>query len=148
MKVPTSVEKHETLTKFAYLDLFKTDVVLIICEPESFLKEAQKFLSPDLGIRLKSMLPEKGDGRDTRQASCYPIRGGGSIIWCRPGEPASVIVHELGHALFYLMRDRTTPLTDATEEVYAYTLETLYRKFFEVKKSTAPRKKRRGRAKV
>jgi hypothetical protein len=120
-------------TTFASLDIFKCDVVLIICKPEHLLHAVSKFLSKERLEKFKKMLPEDMDS-PSREGSNYPIMGGGSIIWCSPTAKPSVLIHEIAHALFYALRASDVPFSSDTEEVYAYGMENLYKQFFEPKK--------------
>lgn len=130
------------ITKFASLDVFKCDVVLIVCDSKHLLRAATTFLSNERLDKFKSMLPEDIDN-PSREGSNYPIMGGGSIIWCKPGVRTSVLIHEIAHAVFFAMRASNVPFSSDTEEVYAYSIETLYREFLE--KVSTPTKKRRGK---
>lgn len=127
--------KDKITTHFASLDMFKCDVVLIICKPEHLVRAASKFLSKERLEEFKKMLPEDLLESKSREGSNYPIMGGGSIIWCSPDAKPHVLIHEIAHALFYALRASDVPFSQDTEEVYAYGLENLYKQFFEKKKN-------------
>lgn len=131
------------ITRLASLDIFKCDVVLIVCQPKHLEYAATKFLSKERLEKFKKMLPEDIDNQ-SREGSNYPIMGGGSIIWCKPGVKTSVLVHEIAHAVFYAMRASDVPFSSDTEEVYAYSIETLYRSFLERESPTPKKKVKKG----
>lgn len=126
-------KKQKATIRLANLEIFKCDVVLIICDHDELEKEAAKFLSPARLEKFKEMIPEYSA---SREGSNYPIMGGGSIIWCAHGVSVSVLVHEIAHAAFYALRAKDTPLSEDTEEVYAYTFESLYKQLVEKKLTT------------
>lgn len=52
-----------------------------------------------------------------------------ALVWC-PEEPTvKVAVHELTHCVYHILKQVEIPLTDDTEEVFAYMMEYLYAEF-------------------
>lgn len=58
-----------------------------------------------------------GDGV---QGQFIKLAGGGYAIWVKKKNDPASLIHEITHFVQYLFRDRRTPLTEDTEEIYAY----------------------------
>ena len=50
----------------------------------------------------------------------------GCVIWLHEEAWAGVVAHEVFHAVYCLLTSRQIPLTDETEEVYAYAINWLF----------------------
>jgi hypothetical protein len=105
--------------------LFDADIVLVVSNYEDFLGHANKMLQEDKKEALKSMVDDKGHD-DWCLATQFPFGGGGSIIWAHPSSKMGTIVHEIVHAAHHLLDRRSVPLSEDTEEVYAYLIERMF----------------------
>lgn len=135
------------ITRLCWMELFEINVLLIVCKWEHLIHAATKPLSPKKLAKLKDMVEKHGEQEST-QAIHFPMGGGSSVIWCRPEMKLHNLVHEITHAAHYLLKDRGTPLSEDTEEVYAYTVEHLFKELTKNpprEKISTPTKKRRGK---
>lgn len=127
------MKKRPIIRRHVYESLFNADIVLIVCEWEDFIEGARPMLVPD---KLKT-LEERSKGKLVdiwTLARQYPMDGGGSVIWARPNASVPTLVHEVVHAAHHLLADRATPLSEDTEETYAYLVERLYQGLLMTKK--------------
>jgi hypothetical protein len=63
------------------------------------------------------------------------IKSGGYAIWVKDIKDYKTLLHEIVHVVQYMYRDRRTPMTEDTEEVYAYSIQYIFFTIFnEIKK--------------
>jgi len=92
-------------------------------------KELDAFLLSEFQIRKDSEGPF--DGRFVEIFDDSGVELGGVIAlekWRGTPEDYSVLVHELFHAVSFFLRGRDIKLSSKTEEVYAYFLDSLFRR--------------------
>ena len=122
------MKKSKPIVRFVHCSLFNADVTLVVCQHEDFLKEAKKFLQKEKYESLEKMVEKRGKD-DSCLATQFPFEDGASIIWARPKLGFGTLVHEVVHAAHHLLECRDIPLSDDTEEVYAYLIEFLFNGF-------------------
>ncbi len=92
-------------------------IVLIGHTKEEVLKWIDKNVENDVKESAKGLINVESCTRG--RTAC--LSGGGSIIWIvKHNNP--VLVHELFHATAHLLRIKGIPLTQESEEAYAYLL--------------------------
>lgn len=104
---------------FAREKLFDADFITFRCPWDYFLQEAKKAISGADFKKLEEMVKKHGNRKSTR-ATQFPMDGGGSVIWLHPEAKLGTLVHEIVHASHHLLKCREVPLSEDTEEVYAY----------------------------
>lgn len=117
-------------TRYFHENLFNIDFVLVLCEWKEFLQEAKNIVSEDKFSSLKEMVEKHGEDVWC-QATQFPFGGGGSIIWSKPENELGTLVHEITHAVHHALKARSVPLSEDTEEVYAYMMESVFRGILE-----------------
>ncbi len=123
-------KKKKAIIRFVPVMLFNSEVVLVRCEWDQFLSTSKEFIDEDKFKKLEKMATEHGDEPSTL-ATQFPLGGGGSIIWAKPDVTLSTVVHESIHAAIELLKKRAIPLSEDTEEVYAYLIEFLFKSFID-----------------
>jgi len=73
----------------------------------------------------------KSEDFDSRATTFTSIDGKSPIIWMPNTNDVSVVNHELLHATISIMNWAGVPLSDDTEEVYAYELQYLSKHFYD-----------------
>ncbi len=124
--IETPSKSTALIEKYYHLDLFDTDFFVLIGDHkliEGWAKDSLK------GERLKELTDMLRDTEAHSRGRQYPMNGGGSIIWLKPGEEIRYLVHELSHAATHMFRDKGIPITSDTDELLAYTIERLYQRF-------------------
>jgi len=123
-----SMKKKENITvRYINEPVFKADITLVISKWEDFIKEIKNILVADKFKELEEMIKEKN--KDTGKwylATQFPFPGGGSVIWANENIDTGTLVHELVHTAHHLLDTRSVPLSEDTEEVYAYLIEFLF----------------------
>lgn len=130
-KVPMPSQPDALIEKYYDLDLFDVGFFLLIGEyrllkdwamnKEGLLPEAQKdFLE---------VLKESGESSYNHQGRQFPMSGGGSIIWVKPGMEIRILVHELVHAAMWMIHAKGIPISRENDEILAYIVERLYERF-------------------
>lgn len=114
------VEKHY------WLDLFDTDFFVLIGDHSLVKTWAEEVLK---GERLKELLDMIDDTDLVSRGRQYHMKGGGSVIWLKPGEHNKYLVHEVVHAAAWLFQAKGIPLSRENDEILAYTIERLYERF-------------------
>lgn len=122
------MKKKTTTIKCVYEDLFSADFVMILCEWKDLKKHIKEPLSKEHYEEMCKIIDEHGERKSTL-AVTFPQDGGGSIIWFNPKAGLGTYVHELTHASHHLLKKREIPLSDDTEEVYAYLIDFLFKAF-------------------
>lgn len=118
-------KKYEIIIRYVHENLFNADFVLVLSKWEHFIEGAKEFLSPEKLKALEKMVKERGDDKWCL-ATQFPFEGGGSIIWANPKATVGILVHEVVHAALHLLKKRATPLSEDTEETYAYLIQYLF----------------------
>lgn len=111
-------------------DIFKVDVVIAVDSTEA---DAVKWMKKNAHKRLHEQLAEKFKGWDEDcKGDCEGRMfetGGGFFVFIRSNESwvktFGTLVHEMTHVTHYLLRNRRMPLSEDTEETYAYLIEYL-----------------------
>ena len=125
VKIPRPTKKDALIEKFYREDLFDCDFLLLIGD-YSLLKDwAKGVLSGEKLNDFNRMCTEMSDVGRGRQ---FPMSGGGSIIWLKPGIDNRYLVHEVVHAATHLLRDKGIPVNSDTDELLAYLVERLYQR--------------------
>ena len=106
---------------------FDLDVKVLITDDIDF---AVKYVKENLDSTVKS------EDFDARAVTFGTIDGKSPIIWLPHETTVDVINHELLHATVSIMNWAGVPLTDSTEEVYAYELQYLSNQFYKQIKPT------------
>lgn len=101
---------------------FDLDVKVIITKDTSY---ALKYVREHLDSSAKS------EDFDSRATTFTSIDGKSPIIWMPNTNDVSVVNHELLHATISIMNWAGVPLSDDTEEVYAYELQYLSKHFYD-----------------
>lgn len=108
---------------FIPLEIFNSQVVVLIGHTQNEVldwikKNIDKPEHKSLALEAMTNIPNNVRGRTVL------LSGGGSIIWIIE-QKNSTIVHELFHSTYHILKNREIPLSEDTEEVYAYLLEYL-----------------------
>ena len=101
---------------------FDLDVKVIITRDTAY---ALKYVRYNLDSTVKSK------DFDSRATTFTSVDGKGPIIWMPDANDISIINHELLHATIDIMNWAGVPLCDNTEEVYAYELQYLSKRFYD-----------------
>lgn len=107
-----------------------TKYQLVTLPPSTFDIEVKVLITDDTAF-ARSYVMENLDSTvrtedfDTRATTFGTIDGKPPIIWFPYEAPIAIINHELFHATVNIMNWAGVPLTDSTEEVYAYELQYL-----------------------
>lgn len=107
-----------------------TKYQLVILPPSTFDIEVKVLITDDTAF-ARSYVMENLDSSvrtedfDSRATTFGTIDGKPPIIWFPYESPISVINHELFHATVNIMNWAGVPLTEDTEEAYAYELQYL-----------------------
>lgn len=113
-------------TKYQVITLkgttFDMDVTVLITDDTAF---AVKYVKENLDSSAK---PEHFNAR---AVTFVTVDGKPPIIWLPHNTPIEVVNHELLHATIDIMNWAGVPLTDSTEEVYAYELQYLSNEFYK-----------------
>lgn len=130
--IVTAKEKApELFAKYQVISLegstFDLDVTVLITDDTAF---AVNYVRENLDSTAKSQ------DFDARAVTFTTLDGKPPIIWMPYHTPVDVVNHELMHATADVMRWAGVPLTDTTEEVYAYELQYLSDQFFKQIKPT------------
>lgn len=116
--------------KACFVDVYKTDVILLVGEWSLVRKWASKNVKDD----KKTELLETIDAIDHVGNRCYGRtifvgKGGGCLIWIEKWKP-TVFVHEIAHAAHHIFESKSIPFSSDTDEPYAYMIECLYERLF------------------
>lgn len=121
-----SKKKEKLKVRCTHIGVWNADVCLAVGSHELLADWVKKNV---LDWRKKELLEhmedDKNNPKHNNLGRTYFLSGGGSLIWLKESNE-SIFVHELVHASHHLLQDKATPLSDDTEEVYAYLLEYLY----------------------
>lgn len=124
-------KKPEIFVKYQVISLegstFDLDVTVLITDDTAF---AASYVRENLDSTAKS------EDFNARAVTFTTIDGKPPIIWLPYHTPVDIVNHELMHATADIMRWAGVPLTDTTEEVYAYELQYLSNQFFKQIKPT------------
>lgn len=124
-------KKPEIFVKYQVISLegstFDLDVTVLITDDTAF---AAKYVRENLDSTAKS------EDFDARAVTFTTLDGKPPIIWMPYHTPVDIVNHELMHATADVMRWAGVPLTDTTEEVYAYELQYLSNQFYKQIKPT------------
>lgn len=127
----TYEKKPELFAKYQVISLegstFDLDVTVLITDDTAF---AASYVRENLDSTAKS------EDFNARAVTFTTIDGKPPIIWLPYHTPVDIVNHELMHATADVMRWAGVPLTDTTEEVYAYELQYLSNQFFKQIKPT------------
>lgn len=126
------VDKHPDITtRYNVITLagstFDLDVKVLITDDTSF---ALRYVRENLDSTAKS------SDFDARAVTFTTIDGKSPIIWLPHETTVDIVNHELLHATVNIMNWAGVPLTDTTEEVYAYELQYLSNQFYKQIKLT------------
>ena len=105
---------------------FDLDVIVLVTEDTAF---ALRYVKKHLDSTASS------DNFDSRGTTFTSINGGSTIVWLPNTEDKSIVMHELLHATIDIMRRTGVPLTEETEEAYAYELQYLTNQFYKQNKT-------------
>lgn len=120
-------KKKEIESRFAPVGAWSADVVLLIGEFDLIKPWVQKNVTNDRKEEvLRHLADPDNKAGHTNLGRTYFLSGGGSLIWLREYKP-EILVHEIVHAAHHVLLSKATPLTDSTEEAYAYLIEHLYK---------------------
>lgn len=136
------MKKVKIITRWAHDSTFAADIVMVISEWADFLTGAKEYCEGERFDELKYKYDKHGH-QPSVDGVQFPFAGGGSMIWIKPEVGVSTMVHEIVHAAHHLLKCRSTPLSEDTEETYAYLIESIFKKL-----STKPSVKKRTRARV
>jgi hypothetical protein len=118
------MKKKRTLREiFIPLEIFNSQVVVLVGHTQYEVLEwiKKNIEKPEhKSLALEAMK----DVSITHRGRTILLSGGGSIVWIIE-QKNSTIVHELFHSTCHILKNRETPLSEDTEEVYAYLLEYL-----------------------
>ena len=124
-------KKPEIFAKYQVISLkgstFDLDVTVLITDDTAF---AVNYVRENLDSTAN---PEDFNAR---AVTFTTLDGKPPIIWMPYHTPIDVVNHELLHATVDVMRWAGVPLTDTTEEVYAYELQYLSDQFYKQIKPT------------
>ena len=107
-----------------------TKYQIVTLPPSTFDMEVKVLITDDTAF-ARSYVMENLDSTvrtedfDCRAATFGTIDGKPPIIWFPYHAPVAIINHELFHATLSIMHWAEVPLSDETEEVYAYELQYL-----------------------
>lgn len=101
---------------------FDLDVKVIITRDTAY---ALKYVKDNLDTTAKS------EDFNSRATTFTSIDGKSPIIWMPNTSDISIINHELLHATIDIMNWANVPLSENTEEVYAYELQYLSKRFYD-----------------
>ena len=120
----------EIFTKYQIMPLsggtFDLDVIVLVTEDTAF---ALRYVKKHLDSTASS------DNFDSRGTTFTSINGGSTIVWLPNTKDKSIVMHELLHATIDIMRRTGVPLTEETEEAYAYELQYLTNQFYKQNKT-------------
>lgn len=119
------MKTKKVITRFVHEKLFNADILLVVCDFDVFLESTKNKLTKEKFKILEKQVKEHGEDSWTL-ATQFPMPGGGSIIWGKPNAHIGSLVHEVTHAAHHLLKRRTVPLSEDTEEVYAYLIQFLF----------------------
>lgn len=122
-----------TVGIFSYMSTkpaFTTRYKLITLPGGTFDLDVQVLITDDTAfaadyVRKNMDVVVTADMFDTRGTTFGSVDGKPPIIWLPQHPHVSIINHELLHATISVMNWAGVPLTDSTEEVYAYELQYL-----------------------
>ena len=124
-KNPEIFAKYQVITLKG--TTFDMDVTVLITDDTAF---AVKYVRENLDSSAKS------EHFNARAVTFVTVDGKPPIIWLPHNTPIEVVNHELLHATIDIMNWAGVPLTDSTEEVYAYELQYLSNEFYNQIKPT------------
>jgi hypothetical protein len=114
---------------FVTVDLFNADIGVCVNASEKEIKDWLKKVSGKNYDDFNEKELEGWDTSKTDQGRMIPFRGGEIIILKFEKnefrKSLGVLFHEVSHAVYHLCNDRRTPLTDDTDEIYAYMNESV-----------------------
>lgn len=119
------MKTKKVITKFAHESLFNADFLLVVCDWDVFLESTKNKITKEKFEILEKQVKEHGKD-DWCLATQFGMTGGGSVIWANPHAIIGTLVHEVTHAAHWLLKQRSVPLSEDTEEVYAYLQEFLF----------------------
>ena len=130
--IVTAKEKSpELFAKYQVISLegstFDLDVTVLITDDTAF---AVDYVQKNLDSSAKS------EHFNARAVTFTTIDGKPPIIWLPYHTPVDIVNHELLHATIDVMNWAGVPLTDTTEEVYAYELQYLSSQLYKQIKPT------------
>lgn len=111
-------------SKFNYIwnETYKVNIYWVICAPDKFRR------------LYKSEFKEEFSGELKGGKQCVATKKGKEIVvvWINSEcDILSVVVHEMFHAVIYIMRSRAVYLdNESCEEAYAYLLESVLKNVF------------------
>lgn len=120
------MKPKKSIIRIATENLFDADVVLIVCEWSQLKAATKTVCDAEHFQELEKKIDAHGEQSFTKAVQ-FPFPGGGSVVWARPDARLSTLVHEITHAAHHLLSRRDTPLSEDTEEVYAYLNEFLFK---------------------
>jgi hypothetical protein len=130
MKKTLKIKTPKLKELFINVAVFKTDVIILIGEKHLVLPWARKNIMPEVFEEFEKKWTADDNHKTVKrstQAQGHYFCGGGSIFWF-PRWDLTVAVHEMAHAHHHMLMERGIMLCDETDEVYAYTIEYLYKK--------------------
>lgn len=112
-------------------DPFDTDVGIAINATEAEIKKWLKGVSKEKYGMFDEKELEDWDNSKTNLGRMIPM-GGGFVLIIKADKKyfrkfVGTLTHEIIHAVHYMLRNRRVPLSEDTEEVYAYSIESLLR---------------------
>lgn len=125
-KIPKPSKPEALIEKFHHIDLFDTSHFVVIGDHDLLHDWCSETLTKNRIVEFRNMLKPIDA---TTRGRMYPMAGGGSIIWLKPGEDLKYLVHEVTHAATHLLRDKGMPICDQTDELLCYLVERLYEHF-------------------
>ncbi len=116
--LPTMKKKRTLREIFIPVNVYDSQVIVLIGHTkEEVLKWIDKNVEDDVKESAKGIV----DVQSYTRARTACLHGGGSIIWIIK-ENKPVLIHELFHSTAYMLREKGIPLTQESEEAYAYLL--------------------------
>lgn len=112
---------------YVNISIFRADILVLVGDEKYILTHCKKdgCLNKEAFMKLEEHLKEypiesKNEGR------MFEIFGGGSIIWMRKPNILTLI-HEITHAVHYLITSKNMTMCRETEELFAYLTEYIFK---------------------
>ena len=112
------------------VDMFKVDIVFVCnCDKKEVLLKLKMALRENFKYFESARIGDWDEETIIGRMMCFR---GGFIVLLKDNKGnfsnyISNLIHEITHVVSYLLRDRSIPLTEDTEEVYAYLTEYITR---------------------
>lgn len=101
------------------IDLFRREVLVIVSDYTTFIGHLNPHLDREELNELKENAP-----RSSVNGEAFMLNSGDAVIWIRDvfsqETTATILIHEASHVAIKMLQDIGVPLTDESEEIYAY----------------------------